>query len=310
MKMNLHVSSLKIPLDKKMKIKMKRTINLHVSSLKIPLDKKAKLKLKKLGICFRDTLVPLKSEREKVNLFLSKKGHCLPFVKITNCNKNFSKKKIIEVTNLTSTKNAKSQKKTTSKARKISTASKEKKQITKARVKKAREEKTAKVKLPKPTAKSQKMIQSKTKPEQDKKEKLAEQQALRAKRMEMREKKRSEAHWPVWDTLEKKKSNGKKKLSQPKVQVTANNKADSDYHMSDSGESSDEDEKTSKTIPNWAKGEEFNDAMKKQSGMLLDLNLLFDQFNMPELSEMFTEQRKRFKKRNSTALWNFPPGKF
>lgn len=284
---------------------MKRTINLHISSLKIPLDKKAKLKLKKLGICLRDSSVPLKSERKKVHLFLSKKGHCLPFVKTANYNEKSSKKKVLEVIDLTKIKNAKSQTRTISKARKNSTASKVKKQMTQARVKKAREEKNAKIKFRKPAEK----IQNKT--EQDKKTKLEEQRALRAKRMEIREKKREEAHWPVWETLEKKKFNGKKKLSEPKVQSTTTHlKANCDYNMSDGEESSDEDEKSSKTIPNWAKGEEFNDAMKKQSRALVDLNMLFDQFNMPELSEMFTKQRKRFNKRTSTAVWDFPPANY
>jgi len=306
---------------------MKRRINLNISSIKLPFDKKARLKLEKLGINVKESYVPMKTDREKLHLFLAKKGHCLPFVKIVNKKQNASTK-IAKVIDLTKTNNNdQSQKKRASAKDKKSSALKIKKQRTKAQVQQVRQEKTVKIKT---TKGSKKVIPNKEaedhKTRMEEQKRLEEQKALRAKRMEMREKKREEAHWPVWETLEedkplKNKASQKetleknkrldKKVSEPNVESSESNAMDFSFNISDSDEDSEgEEKKPAKPIPKWAQAEQFNEAMKKQCDTVVDLYLIFDEFRMPDLSEMFTKQRKRFKKRTSSAVWECPPENF
>merc|ERR1719186_2221905 len=272
----------------------------------------------------------MKTDREKLHLFLAKKGHCLPFVKIVNKKQNASTK-IAKVVDLTKTNNNdQSKKKRASAKDKKSSALKTKKQRTKAQVQQVREEKTVKIKTSKPIKGSKKVLPNKEaedhKTRMEEQKRLEEQKALRAKRMEMREKKREEAHWPVWETLEEGKPLKNKvsqketfdknealerKVSEPNVESSESNAMDFSFNISDSDEDSDDEEKKpAKPIPKWAQGEEFNEAMKKQCTTVVDLYLIFDEFRMPDLSEMFTQQRKRFKKRTSSAVWDCPPANF
>ena len=63
-------------------------------------------------------------------------------------------------------------------------------------------------------------------------------------------------------------------------------------------------------MPKWAEGTALKTANFKQYYMLPDIDAIFENFDMRDLSAMFPEQRKRFFKRTSSACWEEPPDSF
>jgi len=78
----------------------------------------------------------------------------------------------------------------------------------------------------------------------------------------------------------------------------------------DSEGSTDNEDAPRKEVPKWAEGALLRTALLKQCYMCPDLDALFDTIDMPNLSEMFAHQRKRFYKRTSSAQWDTPPSSF
>jgi len=78
----------------------------------------------------------------------------------------------------------------------------------------------------------------------------------------------------------------------------------------DSEGSTDNEDAPRKEVPKWAEGALLRTALLKQCYMCPDLDALFDTIDMPDLSEMFAHQRKRFYKRTSSAQWDAPPSSF
>lgn len=164
---------------------------------------------------------------------------------------------------------------------------------------------------------------SKDKSETGKSEKELRMEA-RVKAREEEERKEKEAYWPEWDEMKKTKK--KRKRTADRLVFKQ-----SDYNMTDSDESSDEDEDTryspartsepsnevpkpaqtdkpTKQIPLWAQGERLEDALEKQSEQSsYDLDSLFFQMEMPDLKLMFPKQKKKFIRRTSSAVWLAPP---
>jgi len=63
-------------------------------------------------------------------------------------------------------------------------------------------------------------------------------------------------------------------------------------------------------VPKWAEGTALRTALLKQCYMPPDIDAIFAGVDMPDLSTMFHEQRKRFFKRTSSACWEQPPDSF
>lgn len=78
----------------------------------------------------------------------------------------------------------------------------------------------------------------------------------------------------------------------------------------DSEGSTDNEDAPRKEVPKWAEGALLRTALLKQCYMCPDLDALFETIDMPDLSEMFAHQRKRFYKRTSSAQWDTPPSSF
>jgi len=78
----------------------------------------------------------------------------------------------------------------------------------------------------------------------------------------------------------------------------------------DSEGSTDDEDRPRKEVPKWAEGGLLRTALLKQSYMGPDLDKIFAPIDMPELSEIFHQQRKRFFKRTSSAVWGAAPTSF
>ena len=79
--------------------------------------------------------------------------------------------------------------------------------------------------------------------------------------------------------------------------------------LNSEGETDDED-CPRKEVPKWAEGTNLRTALLKQCYMPPDLDHIFSLVEMPDLSSMFEQQRKRFFKRTSSACWEQPPESF
>merc|ERR1712119_165962 len=77
-----------------------------------------------------------------------------------------------------------------------------------------------------------------------------------------------------------------------------------------SDEDTDDEDCPRKEVPKWAEGTQLRTALLKQCYMGPDLDMLFFTMEMPDLSAMFAQQRKRFFKRTSSAQWDKPPESF
>ena len=75
-----------------------------------------------------------------------------------------------------------------------------------------------------------------------------------------------------------------------------------DLH-SDGG--TDDEDRPRKQVPKWAEGSDLMTALLNQCSMPPDQ--IFATVETPDLSSMFTQQRKRFFKRTSSACWEQPP---
>jgi len=78
----------------------------------------------------------------------------------------------------------------------------------------------------------------------------------------------------------------------------------------DSDAGTDDEDCPRKQVPKWAEGTNLRTALLKQCYMPPDLDQIFATVEMPDLSSMFVEQRKRFFKRTSSACWEQPPESF
>merc|ERR1711936_838616 len=78
----------------------------------------------------------------------------------------------------------------------------------------------------------------------------------------------------------------------------------------DSDAGTDDEDCPRKQVPKWAEGTNLRTALLKQCYMPPDLDQIFATVEMPDLSTMFVEQRKRFFKRTSSACWEQPPESF
>jgi len=89
-------------------------------------------------------------------------------------------------------------------------------------------------------------------------------------------------------------------------------KDENDYGLEDlnSGGDTDDEDCPRKEVPKWAEGTNLRTALLKQCYMPPDLDHIFMVVDMPDLSTMFVEQRKRFFKRTSSACWEQPPESF
>jgi len=85
-----------------------------------------------------------------------------------------------------------------------------------------------------------------------------------------------------------------------------------DYGLEDlrSDQETDDEDAPRKQIPKWAEGSTLRTSLIRQCYMPIDLDQIFNNFNMPDLSEMFSQQRKRFFKRTSSAVWDHAPSSF
>merc|ERR1712243_451319 len=85
-----------------------------------------------------------------------------------------------------------------------------------------------------------------------------------------------------------------------------------DYGLEDlrSDQDTDDEDDPRKQIPKWAEGASLRTALIKQCYMPVDLDRIFNTFLMPDLSTMFSQQRKRFFKRTSSAVWDHAPASF
>jgi len=77
-----------------------------------------------------------------------------------------------------------------------------------------------------------------------------------------------------------------------------------------SEEDTDDEDCPRKVVPKWAEGSQLRTALLKQCYMGPDLDMIFANVEMPDLSSMFAQQRKRFFKRTSSAVWETPPESF
>eukprot|EP00092_Neocalanus_flemingeri_P076406 GFUD01094768.1.p1 GENE.GFUD01094768.1~~GFUD01094768.1.p1 ORF type:complete len:354 (+),score=123.27 GFUD01094768.1:133-1062(+) len=89
-------------------------------------------------------------------------------------------------------------------------------------------------------------------------------------------------------------------------------KDEDNYGLDDlnSGEDTDDEDCPRKVVPKWAEGTQLRTALLKQCYMGPDLDLIFANVEMPDLGTMFEQQRKRFYKRTSSAVWGTPPESF
>merc|ERR1711915_398959 len=87
---------------------------------------------------------------------------------------------------------------------------------------------------------------------------------------------------------------------------------ENNYGLEDlrSDEDTDDEDCPRKQVPKWAEGTNLRTALLKQCYMGPDLDMIFQQIEMPDLAIMFAHQRKRFYKRTSSACWNSPPESF
>merc|ERR1711970_856009 len=83
---------------------------------------------------------------------------------------------------------------------------------------------------------------------------------------------------------------------------------ENNYGLEDlrSDEDTDDEDCPRKQVPKWAEGTNLRTALLKQCYMGPDLDMIFQQIEMPDLAIMFAHQRKRFYKRTSSACWNSP----
>merc|ERR1719334_1926279 len=72
----------------------------------------------------------------------------------------------------------------------------------------------------------------------------------------------------------------------------------------------DDEDNPKKQVPKWAEGTQLRTALLKQCYMGPDLDQIFFTIEMPDLTMMFDQQRKRFHKRTSSACWETPPESF
>jgi len=77
-----------------------------------------------------------------------------------------------------------------------------------------------------------------------------------------------------------------------------------------SDEDTDDEDCPRKEVPKWAEGTQLRTALLKQCYMGPDVDMIFANVEMPDLSTMFAHQRKRFFKRTSSAVWDTPPESF
>ena len=85
---------------------------------------------------------------------------------------------------------------------------------------------------------------------------------------------------------------------------------ENNYDIGDlrSDEDTDDEDHPRKKIPKWAQGSEFKTAIMKQAFKPPDLdNVFFVMETTPDLTEIFSEQKRRFYKRTSSAVWEKAP---
>ncbi|XP_042861495.1 inner centromere protein A-like isoform X2 [Penaeus japonicus] len=95
----------------------------------------------------------------------------------------------------------------------------------------------------------------------------------------------------------------------PKKLATANN-----YDINDikSDDSTDDESAPKKRIPPWAQGSQLKLSLINQEYYPPAMDGIFppeELLTMPDLSQIFSIQRRRFFKRTSSAIWNTPPSK-
>jgi len=88
--------------------------------------------------------------------------------------------------------------------------------------------------------------------------------------------------------------------------------SEDNYGLEDlkSDEDTDDEDCPRKQVPKWAEGTQLRTALLKQCYMGPDLDQIFFTIEMPDLTMMFDQQRKRFHKRTSSACWETPPESF
>ncbi|XP_027236516.1 inner centromere protein isoform X2 [Penaeus vannamei] len=98
-------------------------------------------------------------------------------------------------------------------------------------------------------------------------------------------------------------------IKKPKKLVNANN-----YDIGDikSDDSTDDESAPKKSIPHWALGSQLKLSLINQEYNPPAMDGIFppeELLTMPDLSQIFSIQRRRFFKRTSSAIWNTPPSK-
>ena len=85
---------------------------------------------------------------------------------------------------------------------------------------------------------------------------------------------------------------------------------ENDYGLEDlhSDGGTDDEDRPRKQVPKWAEGSDLMTALLNQCSMPPDQ--IFATVETPDLSSMFTQQRKRFFKRTSSACWEQPSHSF
>eukprot|EP00094_Tigriopus_californicus_P008207 TCALIF_07903-PA protein Name:"Similar to INCENP Inner centromere protein (Gallus gallus)" AED:0.07 eAED:0.07 QI:151/0.6/0.5/0.66/1/1/6/0/880 len=81
------------------------------------------------------------------------------------------------------------------------------------------------------------------------------------------------------------------------------------YDINDlrSDDDTDDEDQPRKILPSWASGHAFRTALLTQCYNPPDVDHIFDMIDLPDLSTIFKEQRKRFFKRTSSAQWGKMP---
>ena len=81
------------------------------------------------------------------------------------------------------------------------------------------------------------------------------------------------------------------------------------YAISDHDGSTDEDEEedpanNGKHVPPWARGDALKTALERQCEVMVDPDTIFDEVSTCDLSSIFDNSKKVFKKRTSSAHWD------
>merc|ERR1712002_422937 len=87
-----------------------------------------------------------------------------------------------------------------------------------------------------------------------------------------------------------------------------------DYNINDldSGDSTDEEDNPRKTVPSWARGLAFKQAMRRQcvtNPPDIDQQFPHARYRNVDLQVLFNKRLERYNKRTSSACWSSPPAR-